>query len=180
EEIVVPTAQYLAPLLKAVHEQEELLVVHTDSHRGRVYGAGCGRADLVHEIDEAVRQRQQSAGERWGIGQATIARHREDIILHYRKELVAAIEKIWAAHTFHGLMLLGEHEILEHLRKQLPPRLSAQVVHEGPCAWAKPLGMAEVTELVAAATKGQERKIMSELADRLERNYGPGSNQPGF
>lgn len=135
--LVIHETPYLVPLLEVLYRQREYLVVHTDSHRGRLYVAGLGGTRFLQAIEEEVPRRQHSSGERWGKEQATIARHREDRILHYQKELVHLIEKAWARRPFQGLILLGEHEVAEHVRKRLPPHLAAQVLFEAPHAWTE-------------------------------------------
>jgi hypothetical protein len=130
--LVVHEAPYLVPLLRVLCRQREYLVVLTDTHRGRLYAATPGGVWLLQEIEEAVPSRQHSAGERWGKEQATIARHRADRILHYQKDLLELVEKAWAEHPFQGLVLLGEHEILEHFRKRLPPRTRRSGGPRGP------------------------------------------------
>jgi hypothetical protein len=85
-ELVVHETPYLVPLLQALCRQREYLMVLTDTHRGRLYAATPGGVRLLQEIEEEVPSRQHSAEECWGKEQATIARHREDRILHYQKE----------------------------------------------------------------------------------------------
>lgn len=134
-ELVLDPTPYLVPLLWAAHRRREYLAVHTDTHRGRLYAATPAGARLLDEIDEAVPKKQHSAGQTWGTQQATIARHREDRILHYRKDLVARAGKEWARGGYAGLLLLGDHETLAHLRGALPPRLAAVVRREAPAPW---------------------------------------------
>lgn len=172
-ELVIHEAPYLVPLLNVLDQQREYLVVHTDTHQGRVYAASLGGARLVQAIEEAVPKRQHSAGERWGKEQATIARHREDRILHYQKALIRLIEETWAKHSFQGLVLLGEHEVLEHIRKRLPPRLATQVIFEAPCAWTdQPLAVDEaIRAQLAEALQAHERHILEGIRDRLRKGY---------
>jgi hypothetical protein len=168
-ELVVHQAPYLVPLLQAIFRQQEYLVVLTDTHRGRLYAATTGSVRLLQEIEGEVPRRQHSAGERWGKEQATIARHREDRILHYHKELVELVEKVWGEHPFRGLVLLGEHEVLEHVRKRLPPRLTAQVAHEGPHPWTEPpLATAgEIRAILTEAIRVREGHLFEDLKERL-------------
>jgi protein required for attachment to host cells len=179
-DLVVHEAPYLVPLLRAFYQQRESLVVLTDTHRGRLYAATPGSVRLLQEIDEEVPSRQHSAGERWGKEQATIARHREDRILHYLKDLVELVEKTWAEHPFGGLVLRGEPEVLEHFRKRLPPRLAGQVVHEGPQTWTeKPLAIdGEVRAILTGALRAREEYLLEDLQHRLREGYpvaiGPG------
>lgn len=172
-ELVIHGAPYLVPLLEVLYRQRAYLVVQSDTHRGRLYAASVGSTRLVREIEEAVSKRQHSAGERWGKEQATIARHREDQILHYQKELIRLIEETWAGHSFQGLVLLGEHEILEHLRQRLPPRLAAQVIFEAPHAWTdQPLAVVEaIRAVLAEALQTHERQILEGVKDRLRQGY---------
>jgi len=174
DELVVHETPYLVPLLQALCRQREYLVVLTDTQRGRLYTATPGGVRLLQEIKGEVPRRQHSAGERWGKEQATIARHREDRIHHYQKELVDLVEKEWAEHPFRGLILLGEHEILEHFRKQLPPRLTSQVVHEGPHSWTEGdvATEGEIRTLLASAVQAQEEQLLEGLKQRFREGDG--------
>lgn len=172
-DLVIHQAPYLVPLLEALHRQREYLVVHSDTHRGRLYAASLGGVRLLQEIDEAVPKKQHSAGQLWGTQQATIARHREDHILHYHQELVHLIEEVWAKHSFQGLILLGEHEVLEHIRKRLPARLAAEVNFEAPHAWTeKPTAVDEaIRGVLAKAVQAHEQQIVEQVQDRLQQSY---------
>jgi len=173
-DLVVHAAPYLVPLLQAMCRQREVLVVLTDTHRGRLYGATPGGLRLIQEIEEDVPSRQHSAGQRWGMEQATIAQHRQDRILHYHKELVQHIEQAWAAHPFQGLLLLGEHEVLEHVRKRLPARAAAQVVYEGPLAWTdkESAVMDAVRTALADVMQKEETRLSMQIQERLREGYG--------
>jgi hypothetical protein len=173
-ELVVHDTPYLVPLLQVLCKQREYLVVLTDTHRGRLYATTPGRVRLLREVEEEVPRRQHSAGERWGKEQATIARHREDRILHYQKDLLELVEKAWADHPFQGLVLLGEHEVLEHFRKRLPPRLAAQVVHEGAHSWTdKPLAIEEeIRSMLTEAIQAREEHHLEDFKQRLRQGYG--------
>lgn len=123
-DLVIHQAPYLVPLLEALHRQRDYLVVHSDTHRGRLYAANVGGTRLLQEIDEAVPKKQHSAGQLWGTQQATVARHRQDHILHYQKELLGIVEAVWTKHSYQGLVL----------RVRLPARLADQVILEAPLA----------------------------------------------
>jgi hypothetical protein len=172
--LVLHQAPYLVPLLEALCRQREYLVVLTDNHRGRLYVAAPGELRLLHEIEEAVPRKQHSAGECWGTGQATIARHREDRILHYHKELIERIVRTWEQQRFRGIVLLGEHETLEHVRKKLPRGLDDQVVYEGPHVWTDDaLAVAgDVRKALGGATAMAEKRIIESVEDRSRHGYG--------
>jgi peptide subunit release factor 1 (eRF1) len=172
-ELVIHQAPYLVPLLEALHRQRDYLVVHTDTHRGRLYAAHPGAVQLLQEVEEAVPKRQHSAGECWGTQQATIARHREDRILHYQKELVRSTEATWAKLPFRGLILLGEHEVLEHVRARLPRRLQAHIIFEAPHPWTETVLQDDATigGLLADALKAHEKRVLDEVKDRLHQGY---------
>jgi peptide subunit release factor 1 (eRF1) len=169
DRLVVDEEAYVVPLIEAYLRQRGYLVVLTDTHRGRLYAVGPGGSRLLDEIDEFVPKKQRSAGERWGKQQATIERHRKDHILHYQKELAQRVERTWGACRYEGLVLLGEHEVLEQFRTLLPPRLAARVVHEAPHAWTEE--QAEIDAVVRAvierAQATQEQRVLGELARRL-------------
>ncbi len=169
--LVVHPEPYLVPLLELLCRQREYLAVLTDTHRARLYAASAGGARLLQEIEQAIPKKQHSAGERWGKQQATIARHREDHILHYQKQLAHRVEKVWAEHAFQGILLLGEHEIVEHFRHRLPPRLAAQVVREAPYDWKsrQPEVTDEVRTVLDDSVRAHERQLVDELVSRLEQ-----------
>lgn len=128
---------------------------------------------MLSEVEEDVPRRQRSAGERWGKQQATIARHREDHLLHYRKELAGAIEKAWPDAPFRGLILVGEHETLKALRTILPSYLADQVVHTGPHTWArKELWLtAKVQEVLDEAFRAHDARLLAEFERRMHEHH---------
>jgi hypothetical protein len=150
-DLVVDRSPYLVPLLEGAHRRREYLAVHTDTHRARIYAATPGDARLLDEIDEEVPPRQHSEGERWGYGQATITRRREDHILHYRKELIGELTRLWDAGQYAGVILLGAHVVIEHIREDLPPRLADRVVREAAEPWYERPEHAEESAREAAA-----------------------------
>lgn len=167
--LVLDEQPYLVPLLETIHRQRRYLVVLTDSHRARLYAAAWGRAHLLEEIDGDVPRRQRSAGETWGKQQATIARHRDDHILHYQKALVRQIQKSWGDQPFRGLILLGEHETLAAVRALLPPALAHQVIHDAPRSWVgrQPSLTAKVQEVLDTALCAHDKRLVDELERRL-------------
>jgi len=172
--LVVDEAIYLVPLLEYLHRQRRYLVVHTDSHHGRLYTAGRGPLRLIEEITESVPRREAAAGETWGKQQATIARHREDHLLHYRKELVREIERAWAEETYEGLMLFGEHVVLTRIRSELPVHLAARVACEAPHPFTgkTPRLETEVHDAMAAAMGVHDRRLTAQVRDRLAEHRG--------
>jgi hypothetical protein len=161
DRLVVAEEPYVVPLLEAPYRQRGYLVVLTDTHRARWYAAGPGGARPLAEIDEAVPMHQHS--------HATLQRHRKDHILHFQKELARRVEEAWSQYPYHGIMLLGEHEILEQFRGRLPSRLSSRVVHKAPQAWTA--NQAEIGEkvrvILEAARAGEESRVLAELDRRL-------------
>jgi hypothetical protein len=117
-ELVVHQAPYLVSLLQVSCRQRQFLAIHTNTHQGRLFSAVGGSLRLLQEIEEEVPKHQHSVGTRGGMEQATIAGRRDERIIHYQKKLVDAIDKLWESHSFQGIILLGEHEQLEHLRKR--------------------------------------------------------------
>jgi hypothetical protein len=148
-------------------------LVLTDSHHGQLYEAAWGHTRLLQEIEEPVPRRQRSAGERWGKQQATIERHREDHVLHYRKDLASAIEHVWPTAPFRGLILLGDCETVDALPALLPSALSTRVVHTGPYSWAmgKPDIDAKVQEVLDAALREHDASLLADFERRLDEQY---------
>jgi peptide subunit release factor 1 (eRF1) len=171
--LVLDETPYLVPLLEAMHRQRRYLLVLTDSHRGNVYEAAWGHTRLLQQLEEAVPRRQRSAGERWGKQQATIARHREDHILHFRKRLANAIEQAWPTAPFRGLILLGDEETVLALRDSLASGVANHVVHTGPYNWArkKPDLEAKVQEILDAALRAHDAALVAEVERRLHEHY---------
>jgi peptide subunit release factor 1 (eRF1) len=171
--LVVDEKPYLVPLLELLHRQRRYLAVHTDTHHGRLYTAVPGAVHLIEEIDEAVPKRQRAAGELWGKEQATLARHREDHVLHYLKELAREIERAWPEERYDGIVLLGEHELLERVRAYLPEELRTSIVGEAPHAWAGrqvPL-VSKIESIHAQALRGQEHRLFDDIKRRLMEDH---------
>jgi len=167
--LVVGDEPYMVPLLEADFRRRGYLVVLVDTHRARWYAAGPGGSRSLGEIDESVPKKQHSAGERWGKQQATIERHRKDHILHFHKELATQVEKAWDQYHYQGIVLLGQHEILEQFRDLLPPRLASQVVREAPHDWTENQAKIddEIRALLETVQAAEETRVLAELDRRL-------------
>jgi peptide subunit release factor 1 (eRF1) len=171
--LVVDEEPYLVPLLELLHRQRRYLIVHTDTHRGRLYTATPGATHLIEEIEEPVPKRHRSAGELWGKQQATIARHREDHIAHYLRVLAREIERAWPDERYDGIVLLGEHEVLAKLRTHLPEELRSSIAGESPHAWMGrqvPL-LAKIDSIHAQALREQERQLFEDIKRRLMEDH---------
>jgi hypothetical protein len=168
-QLVVAEEPYVVPLLEADFRQRAYLAVLADTPRARLYAAGPGGSRVLDEMDGAVLEKQHAAGQRWGKPQATPERHRRDRILHFHKELVRRVEEAWSEYPYQGIILLGQHELLEQVRHLLPARLSSKVVHEAPHAWTE--DQAELDEGVKAvlgtALQAEEHCVLMELDRRL-------------
>jgi peptide chain release factor subunit 1 len=173
DRLVLDEAPYLVPLLEAMHRQRRYLLVLTDSHRARLYEASWGHTHLLRQIDKDVPRRQKSAGELWGKEQATIARHREDLLLHFRKDLAREIEEAWPDAPFRGLILLGDHKTIAALHALLPSAFENRVVHTGPYSWARkePNLDAKVQQVLDDVLRGHDARLMEEIDRRLHQHY---------
>jgi hypothetical protein len=172
DRLVLDEAPYLVPLLEAIHRQRRYLVVVTDSHRGRLFEAAWGHTHLLREIEHDTPRRQKSAGDMWGKQQATIARHREDQLFHYRKDLVNLIANAWHDAPFRGLILLGDHKTLAALQPMLPPAFGPRVVHTERYSWRRrPDIDARVQEVLDGAFRTHDEALVKELDRRLHEHY---------
>jgi peptide subunit release factor 1 (eRF1) len=163
--LVVAEEPYVVPLFEADFRQRAYLAVLADTHRARLYAAGPGGSRVLDEIDEAVLRKQHAAGKPW----ATTERHRRDRTREFHQELVQRVEEAWSEHPYQGIILLGQHELLEQVRNLLPARLSSQVVHEAPHAWTE--DQAEIDEGVKAvletSLQAEEHRVLVELDRRI-------------
>lgn len=173
DRLVLDEAPYLVPLLEAMHRQRRYLLVLTDSHRGRLYEAAWGHTHLLRQIEEDIPRRQKSAGELWGKQQATIARHREDHLLHYRKALASGIANAWPDAPFRGLILLGDHKTIAALQANLPSPCEQRIVHTGPYSWARkePNLDAKVQEVLDDVFRQHDARLVEELERRLHEHH---------
>jgi hypothetical protein len=179
--LVVDEERYVVPLLELLSRQRRYLVVHTDTHRGRLYTAVSGTVRLIEAIDEDVPKRQRAAGETWGKQQATIDRHRKAHILHYYKELIQEVERAWPEERYDGLVLLGEHEVTEQVRRRLPDRLARQVIAARPHAFeATQVDLAsKIAAIEREAAEALDRRLIDIVRRRLLEQHeiaaGPGA-----
>ncbi|MBI2186446.1 MAG: hypothetical protein HYU37_04900 [Acidobacteria bacterium] len=171
--LVVNEEPYLVPLLELLHRQRRYLVVHTNTHRGRLYTAIPGAVRLIEEISEEVPKRHRAAGERWGKQQATIARHREHHILHYFKELAGEIARAWPDERYDGIVLLGEHEVLQQVRTHLPAHLARRIVREAPYAWVGRQASLEskINAIHEDALREHDREVLEDVKRRLMEQH---------
>jgi peptide subunit release factor 1 (eRF1) len=162
--LVVDEEPYLVPLIEADYRSREHLVVLTDTHRGRLYAATSSEARLIDELEVEASKKNQN-------------HLRAEHILHYEKELVQCVEKAWNAHTYEGIILLGEHEVLEGFRHLLPKRLAELVVHESPHAWAgmQPQIHDVVRGIVDVVIQNQEQRLLAEIDGRLREGFAVAS-----
>jgi hypothetical protein len=172
DRLVLDEAPYLVPLLEAMHRQRRYLVVLTDTHHGAVYSADWGRMHLLAEISETVPKRHRSAGEMWGKQQATIARSREERILRYLDALAQEIERTWREAPYRGLILLGAHETVEHLRSRLPALLQSQIVLQAPHSWKNDRAVLDdvVRGVVESAMESHDERLTEELDRRIREH----------
>jgi peptide subunit release factor 1 (eRF1) len=172
DRLVLDETPYLVPLLELTHRQRRFLVVLTDTHHGALYAAAWGRIQTLAEISEPVPRRQRSAGETWGKQQATIARHREDRILHYLKALAGEIDRAWRDAPYRGVILFGAHETLEHLRNHLTTELSRHIVHQAPFSWTDgpPSVNDVVRQVLDTAMRDHDRHLVENLERRLQEH----------
>lgn len=171
--LVVDEEPYLVPLLELLNRQRRYLVVHTDTHHARLYTAVPGAVRPIAEITADVPKHHRASGELWGKQQATIDRHREDHILHYFKELVREIARAWPEERYDGIVLLGEHDVLENLRRHLPEHLACRVVREAPHAWAgKQARLAFKTDAVHdEAVREHDARLLEEVKRRIQERH---------
>jgi hypothetical protein len=171
--LVIDEEPYLVPLLELLHRQRRYLVVHTDTHRARLYTSVPGAIHMIEEIEEPVPKRHRAAGELWGKQQATIARHREDHIVHYLKGLAREIERAWPEERYDGIVLLGEHGVLARLRTYLPEALAPNIAGEAPHAWAgRQIPLLEKIESIhAKALREQEQRLFDDIKRRLMEDH---------
>ena len=172
--LVINKEAYLVPLLELLHRQRRYLVVHTDTHRGRLYTAVPGAVHLIEEVSEEVPKRHRAAGELWGKQQATIERHREHHVLHYFKELADEIARVWPEEPYDGIVLLGEHEVVQDARKHLPDHLTQRVVREAPHAWVgRQVSLeSKIGVIHGEVSREHDRQVLEQVKRRLiERHH---------
>jgi hypothetical protein len=176
-QLVVDEEPYLVPFVAADRRRREYLVVLTNTHRGRLYEATPGRVRLLEEIDETALTKEHPAGERGVKQQDTISRHRENQILRYQKGLARLVEKAWEARPRDGVLLLGEHEVLQHLLALLPKRLAERVVREAPRSWEdeKQAILEEVRCAAEASVRAKEEALLAEVERRLREGFAVAS-----
>lgn len=171
--LVLDEEPYLVPLLIAAARRQDYLVIVTNTHEAKLYASHEGACEYLYEIDGFVPREPHSSGEHWGKDQEAIARHREVNILKFLKTLVTEAENLWDDRSFRGILLLGEHEVLEHVRKRLPERMAKHVVLEAP--FPRGAGVPEICEdirsVVASAAAEQDDLLSRQVDQRLREGF---------
>lgn len=173
DQIIVGNSPYLVPLLEAGTQRHDYLVAVLDSHRARWYSASPGGAALLGEFDEEVPKKIHSSGDTWGNQQATIDRHRKELIHRVFKTLADRLDDAWSHNRYQGVILLGTHEILEQFRDHLPRALATRVLHEAPYAWINGTSSvaAKVVPFIQSAKESEQVRLLGELTRRLRNSY---------
>ncbi|HWE39445.1 MAG TPA: hypothetical protein VG406_23035 [Isosphaeraceae bacterium] len=83
----------------------------------------------------------------------------------------------WDAGDFRGIVLMGEHEVLEHLRGRLPGPLAARVVRESPRPPAvERVGIdREVRAAADSADSAERARLLDEVGGRLREGFAVAS-----
>jgi peptide subunit release factor 1 (eRF1) len=167
--LVIAQEPYVVPLIEAELMRRDYLVVLADTHRAHWYAAWPGASRVLGASDEDVPKKQHSSGENWGKKQTRIERHRRDHILHFQKDLVERLQEEWAKHSYDGIVLLGEHALLEQFRNRMPARLSSKIVHMGPHAWAEDEAAVDekIQAVLSSALREEHASVAAELEGRL-------------
>ena len=173
--LVLDEEPYLVPLIAAFERQRECLVVLADSHRAKLYAATPSSTRLLADIDEIVPKQRRASGQRRGKEQGLgIARHRQDAIQHFQKDLASRVEKAWAEGAYRGIILLGPQKSVDQFRERVPQRLAGQVLHQDTYAWnGQRTAIADVAQTaISEATQAHGRRTLDELRNRLEEGRG--------
>lgn len=159
-QLVVDEEPYLVPLLLADYRCREYLVFLIDSESAALYAATPGTASLIDHL-----RSQEPAG--------TTPANRENHVLHFQKRLCQWLESAWHAHRYQGIILLGEHEFLESLRKRLPKQLASRIVCEASRGWSSTQHQIcdKVGAVAADMISAEQGRLLEELGRRIKQGF---------
>jgi hypothetical protein len=79
------------------------------------------------------------------------------------------MERAWPEERYDGIILLGEHEVLEQLRVHLPEHLKGLIVGESPHAWVgkQPPLESKIEAIYTKALEDHDRRLLEDIKRRL-------------
>jgi peptide chain release factor subunit 1 len=122
----IDASPYVRPLAELQDEYIPFVVVAADNRSARIWQVVSARPQDEQKVRGDVKNRVKKGG--WS--QKRYQRRRDNELLHYGKDIAAALERLYEEKPFERLVLLGTMEILGEIKEALPKRLASTVVGE--------------------------------------------------
>jgi len=129
--VQIDSSPYIRPLAELQEEYENVAVVVADNKKARVFLV----SSAVAGDEEVVHGNVKNHVKKGGWSQQRYERRRDGQLLHYAREIVAALSELDKAESFRRIVLVGGKEILRIVQDDMPqsmrPKVAAKAVHLG-------------------------------------------------
>lgn len=164
DELRIGTSPHLRPLAEIQDDRERFAMVLADNDGARIHLVSAEGASERERIRGDIKNHVRKGG--WS--QKRYERRRSHALMHYAKEVAAAIEDLTDRASVGRIVLLGSEEATVEIRNELAPGLLERVssstdvdLHDDETVWAAAQNLFEEEE------RADERALWT----RIEENY---------
>ena len=124
--LIVDTSPYIRPLAQLIDEWENYTLVLINNNEAELYTISLGAIKEHKHIAAHIINKHKKGG--WS--QMRFQRLRQEGIEHFFQKVVETLEKLIINEKIAGIVLTGPGEAKHHFKKELPFKLSEQVIAE--------------------------------------------------
>ena len=164
DELRVDSSPYILPLAELQDDYEDVAVVVADNKKTRIFVV----SSAVGGEEEVITGNVKNHVRKGGWSQQRYERRRDKQLLHYAREIVAALKKLDQAESFRRIIFVGGKEILRIIYENLPPILKKRA-----CKKAIDLSKGEhvINRDIMELFEEQERQSEEDLWEKIRAEY---------
>lgn len=161
----VDSSPYIRPLAELQDEYENVAVVVADNKNAKIFMVSSNISEEEASLTGNVKNHVRKGG--WS--QQRYERRRDKELLHYARDIVAALANLDKEESFRRILLVGGKEILRIVHENLPASLEKKIAGEKATDLGKGDGHlhSEIMELF----REEERRSEENLWNRIRTEY---------
>ena len=160
----IDSSPYIRPLAELRDEYENVAVVVADNAKARVYLV----SSAVAADEEVLKGDIKNHVKKGGWSQKRYERRRDKELLHYAREIAAALDRLHHEKAFRRIVMVGGKEVLRIIHEELPQALR-RIVAEKAVDLKK--GEGAVNEDIMDVFTEQERQSERDLWEQVRSEY---------
>ena len=164
DDLRVDSSPYILPLAELQDDYEDVAVVVADNKKTRIFVV----SSAVGGEEEVITGNVKNHVRKGGWSQQRYERRRDKQLLHYAREIVAALKELDQAESFRRIIFVGGKEILRIIYENLPPILQKRA-----CKKAIDLSKGEhvINRDIMELFEEQERQSEEDLWEKIRAEY---------